>query len=190
MKKTNLILLLLLSTLLSGCAGVVVTGAATGAVAANDRRSIGTFVDDESIELQAREKWLSDSEMFNRTHINFTSINRVVLVTGEAPDESLRERVASMVKNLNNVRRVHNEVNIAAPSSLMTRSSDTWITSKVKIQIFRIETLDATRVKVVTENGVVYLMGLLTRDEGYKAADVASKVAGVQRVVKIFEYIE
>ena len=181
--------IILSSALLNGCTGILVTGAATGAVAAHDQRSIGTFVDDEGIELKAREKWLSDDEMFDKSHINFTSINRVVLVTGEAPTEALRDRIVSMVKNISNVRRVHNEVNISAPSSLMTRTSDTYITSKVKIQIFRIENMDATRVKVVTENGVVYLMGLVTRDEGYQAAEAASKVSGVQRVIKIFEYI-
>lgn len=192
MIKTGLFFsfIILLSGLLNGCAEIMITGAATGAVAAHDRRSIGTFVDDESIELQAQEKWFSDSEMFDKSHINFTSINRVVLITGEAPTEELRDRIVSMVKNIANVRRVHNEVQLSAPSSLITRSGDTYITSKVKIQIFRIDNLDATRVKVVTENGVVYLMGLLTRDEGYQAAEAASKVAGVQRVVKIFEYID
>ena len=178
------------STLLSGCAEIMLTGAATGAVAAHDRRSIGTFVDDEGIELKARELWLTDNEMFDKSHINFTSINRVVLITGEAPTEALRDSIVSMVKNISNVRRVHNEVNVSAPSSLMTRTSDTYITSKVKIQIFNIDNLDTTRVKVVTENGVVYLMGLLTRDEGYQAAEAASKVSGVQRVIKIFEYID
>ncbi|MDH5435128.1 MAG: BON domain-containing protein [Gammaproteobacteria bacterium] len=191
MLKKGLFLTLIISSfvLLNGCAGIMVTGAATGAIAANDQRSIGTFVDDEGIELKAREQWLSDDEMFDKSHINFTSINRVVLVTGEAPTEELRDRIISMVKNISNVRRVHNEVNIAAPSSLITRSGDTYITSKVKIQIFRLESIDATRVKVVTENGVVYLMGLVTRDEGYQSAEAASKVSGVQRVIKIFEYI-
>ncbi|MDH5190287.1 MAG: BON domain-containing protein [Gammaproteobacteria bacterium] len=182
--------IILLSGLLNGCAEILVTSAATGAVAAHDRRSVGTFVDDETIELKAREQWLSDSEMFDKSHINFTSINRVVLITGEAPTVELRDRIVSMVKNITSVRRVHNEVQLSAPSSLITRSGDTYITSKVKIQIFRIDNLDATRVKVVTENGVVYLMGLVTRDEGYQAADAASKVSGVQRVVKIFEYID
>lgn len=185
-----LILISLLIGMLQGCGQMMVAGAATGAAAVHDRRTVGTVIDDEGIELKALNALLSDKELYDNTHINVTAYNGVALVSGEAPTEDMRNRVVSIVKDIPKVRRVHNEVLISAPSSLVTRSSDSLVTTKVKIAIFRIEGFDPTRVKVVTENGTVFLMGLVTRGEGDKAADTTRQVGGVQRVIKIFEYID
>lgn len=190
MRLPLLILITLLTAMLHGCGEIIVAGAATGAAAAHDRRTVGTFIDDEGIELKALNALLQDKELYDSTHINVTSYNGVALVSGEAPTEDMRNRVVSIVKDIPKVRRVHNEITIAAPSSLMTRSSDSLVTSKVKIAIFRIEGFDPTRVKVVTENGTVFLMGLVKRSEGDTAADTARQVGGVQRVIKVFEYID
>jgi osmotically-inducible protein OsmY len=184
--------ILLLVTLLQGCAGAVVGGAAAGASVAHDRRSAGTVVDDEIIELKAREKLFSDKELFEQTHISVTSYNNILLLSGETPTDALRSRAFSLVSGIPKVRKVHNELVLAAPSSLLTRSSDTWITTKVKTNLFNIkniEDFDPTRVKVVTENGTVFLLGIVTRQEAEAVVNTSRTVKGVQRVVKLFEYL-
>ncbi|MEW6353961.1 MAG: BON domain-containing protein [Pseudomonadota bacterium] len=180
---------LALGGMLQGCVAVVAGGAATGAAVAHDRRSAGTVLDDQTIEVKAIAAILSDKELSNSAHINVTSYNYAVLLTGEAPSEELRKRAEELVRKIEKVKNVHNEITIAAPSSMVSRSSDTVLTGKVKANMVGLEGLDPTRVKVVTENGVVYLMGLVTRAEADIAANAASKTTGVQRVVKIFEYI-
>lgn len=171
----------------SGCVGIVAGGAATGAAVAHDRRTTGTFVEDQAIELKAIKAILEDEQLHGRTHINVTSYNTVVLVTGEAPDEALRNRVIEVVRAIPKVRHVYDEIAIAAPSSMISRSSDTLITAKVKTQLFTDSDIDGTRVKVVTERGIVYLMGLVSGAEAERAVEVARKVGGVQKVVKLFE---
>jgi len=183
----------LTAVLLQGCAGAVVGGAATGLTVANDRRTVGTFVDDEIIEVKAVKRLFSDKEIFDNTHINVTAYNNIVLLSGEAPTETLRNKAYNIVLPIPKVRKIHNEVMIAAPSSLLTRSSDTWITAKVKTNLFQIKNapkFDPTKVKVVSENGTVFLMGILKRSEAELVINATRTVGGVQRVVKLFEYID
>ena len=183
----------LITSLLGGCAAVVVTGAATGANAAHDRRTLGAYVDDEGIELKARLAITEDKELYSQVHVNFISINGVVLLVGQAPTEAMRMKIEELTQGVEKVRVVHNEMTIAAPNSYMTRSSDSLITVKVKGSLFGIkghEGFDPTRVKVVTENGIVYLMGILYRSEADAVATRASRVSGVQKVVKLFEYLD
>jgi osmotically-inducible protein OsmY len=153
-------------------------------------RTTGTVVEDQAIEMKALRRIYKESTVYERTHINVTSYNTVVLVTGEAPTEELRKQVIEIVRGVEKVRKVYDEVSIAAPSALTSRTSDTLLTGKVKAQLFGSKKLDATRVKVVTEKGVVYLMGLIPRAHGDAAAEVARRVSGVQRVVKLFEYTD
>ncbi len=178
------------AALLGGCVAAVGAGAVTGAAVAHDRRTAGTFVDDNLIELKAVGALQSDKELWNYSHLNVTSYNNIVLLTGESPSEALRQRAAQTVANLQKVRKVHNEVVVAAPSSLVSRSGDTVITGKVKTALINNKDVDATRIKVVTENGVVYLMGLVTQAEADSATEITRRVGGVQRVVRIFEYID
>lgn len=178
------------AALLGGCVAAVGAGAVTGAAVAHDRRTTGTFVDDNLIELKAVGALQTDKELWNYSHLNVTSYNNIVLLTGESPSEALRQRAAQTVANLQKVRKVHNEVVVAAPSSMVSRSGDTVTTGKVKTALINNDDVDATRIKVVTENGVVYLMGLVTQAEADTATEVARRVGGVQRVVRIFEYID
>jgi len=193
--KFNVFILMafILSTsILQGCATAVVGGAATGAAVVHDRRSAGTFVDDEIIEVKAVKELFSDQEIYDNTHINVTSYNNIVLLSGEAPTDALRNKAASIVSPIPKVRKIHNEIVIAAPSSLLTRSSDTWITAKVKTNLFKVENapgFDPTRIKVITENGSVFLMGLVNRNEADIVINATRTVSGVQRVVKLFEYL-
>ena len=188
-----LLAITLITTLLGGCAAVVVTGAATGANAAHDRRTLGAYIDDEGIELKARLAITEDEELYSQVHVNIISVNGVVLLVGQAPTEELRMEIEELTRAIEKVRVVHNELTIAAPNSYMTRSSDSVITAKVKLSLFGIkgqEGFDPTRVKVVTENGIVYLMGILFRSEADAVATEASRVSGVQKVVKLFEYLD
>ncbi|MGB5179789.1 MAG: BON domain-containing protein [Gammaproteobacteria bacterium] len=189
----TLLILILTANLLGGCAAAIVGGAAIGASAVHERRSVGTMIDDEGIEWKVKLAINSDKSLSSQSHINVISLNAVVLLVGQTPTEALRQQATSLAKDVENVRIVHNELTLAAPNSYMTRTSDSYITSKVKTSLFQVkghDDFDPTRVKVVTENGTVYLMGILYRSEADDAARQASRVGGVQKVVKLFEYLD
>ena len=188
MNTRNLFSLIGILLLLNGCAAVVVGGAATGANVAHDRRTTGTFIEDEAIELKSLKTLSEDKAFSSQVHLNVTSFNTIVLVSGEAPSEELRQRAIDIVRNIPKVTHVHDEISIAGPSSLMSRSEDTLITTKVKTKLIAEKNLDGTHVKVVTENGVVYLMGLLNREDADRATEIARQTGGVQKVVKLFQY--
>ena len=189
----KLIFISLIPLLLSGCATVVVgVGAAAGTTAtiAHDRRTTGTFIEDQAIELKAVKSFFFDKEINDSSHINVTSYNTVVLITGESPSEDIRNRIINIVRDIPKVTHVYDELTIAAPSSWTSRSSDSLITSKVKTKLLLLKNLDGTRVKVVTEKGVVYLMGILTRAESDDATRETQQTGGVQKVVKLFQYVD
>ena len=177
--------LLAAASLLQGCVGaaVVATGAAVSM--ATDRRTTGIYIEDENIEL----KFLGLKDRFNNAHINATSYNRHVLLTGEAPDEATRSRIEAIVRSLPSVKEVIDEIQVAGSSSLASRGSDALITSNVKARTVNNPKFSANHVKVVTEAGTVYLMGLVTPEEGDAAVEIARTTSGVVRVVKVFEYI-
>jgi len=182
--------LLVSALLLNGCAAVAITGAAAGASVAADTRTTGTVIEDQSIEFKAGRAFSADKELDEKAHINTTSYNTVVLLTGEAPTEQLRQRAVELVRNIERVTQVHNEITIAAPSSLMSRSSDTVITSKVKTRLLADKDVSGLNIKVVTEKGVVYLMGLSTRRQADRATELSRTSGGVQKVVKLFQYTD
>ncbi len=179
---------LIVVTALSGCAGVLVGGAATSAVVANDERTTGTFIEDQTIELKALDAIRSREHLKSQTHLSVTSYNQTVLVTGQAPSEALRKEAISLISQVEKVNRIFDEIEIGAPTNLATRSNDSLLTAKVKTKLFTLDGFDATKVKVVTENSVVYLMGILPAADADTAATAASFVGGVRKVVKLFEY--
>ena len=174
--------------LAAGCAPLVV-GAAVGgtALVATDRRSVGAQADDESIELKIAN--VRSTRYGDRVHVNITSYNGVVLLTGEVPDEATKQAIAELARTTDRVRRVQDEMVVAPPSPLSERTNDTFITSKVKARFVEANRFSATHVKVVTERGVVYLMGLVNRAEADEAGRIAASTSGVVRVVNVFEYI-
>lgn len=176
------------ASLLQGCAPLIVAGAATTVAVIHDRRSAGTIVDDEGIELKVADRFHSDEELSESAHIGAESYDYVVLLTGQAPSEELKARAGDLAKQIPKVREVHNEIAVAAPNSFMTRGSDGALTGKVK-GVMVANSFDPLLVKVVSENGTVFLMGLVTRDEAERATDITRQVSGVQRVVKLYEYI-
>jgi osmotically-inducible protein OsmY len=171
---------------LQGCAPLAVTAAAGGAMMATDRRSAGTYIEDEQIEWRAFDKLRTG---FDGAHINATSYNRRVLLTGEAPTEEMKKKAEDAVRSLLNVRDVVNELKVAGASSLAGRGNDGLITSNVKaLMVNNGGKFSPMHVKVLTEANVVYLMGLVSQAEGEAAAEVARRAQGVLRVVKVFEY--
>jgi osmotically-inducible protein OsmY len=172
---------------LDGCApAVIAVGAGYTAVVANDQRSTGAQLDDESIELKIATS--AGSKWGNEVHLNATSYNGIVLLTGEAPSTVVQDEITKIAKSTDRVRSVQNEMVIGPVTDLAARTNDTYITSKVKTRLLEDEKFKALYVKVVTERSVVYLMGIMTRQEGEAAAQVAATTAGVARVVKVFEY--
>ena len=184
------VILLCLIPYLFGCAAVAVGGGAAAASTAYDRRTTGTQIEDQTIEVKAAKSFLDDKEINEQAHLNVTSYNTVVLVSGEAPTDAMRQRAIDLVKAVDKVSHVYNEITIAAPSSLVSRSSDSYITSKVKTKMITDKELNGLQVKVVTEKGVVYLMGLVTHKEAEVATEIARQTGGVQKVVKLFQYTD
>ena len=186
----NLLLTCFLLMQLQGCAApVLVAGAAGGATIVNDKRSTRSMVDDQVIEAKTKDKIYSDVEIAKKIHINVTSYNGVVLLTGETLSRSLRTHVINVARHIDNVRRVHNEIRVANLTDFSSRTNDSWITSKVKTQMLATKGFKSSQIKVTTEAGTVYIMGLVTKSTGNKAAEIARNVSGVKRVVKLFEYI-
>ncbi len=152
-------------------------------------RTLGRMIEDQNIETKALVNIHDANEAFDGTHLKVVSYNGYVLIAGQVATQALKDQATQVVKEVRGVRRIYNELEIAAPSSGITRTSDTWITTKVKSWLLGSFDIEGTRVKVVTENGVVYLMGLATREEAERVAAEAADIAGVQKVVKLFELI-
>ncbi len=182
---------LLIAALLQGCAPVVVGGAATGVSVVHDRRSAGTAIDDQTIELKALSRVTNDADLNRHTHVSTTSYNRVVLLTGQADSAEYRDRYVELVRTIPLVRRVVNEVQIGPAASLSEQSNDAFITTRVKLELFKIKLpdFDPTRVKVVTERGVVYLMSIVRPQEADAVVEKVRYLRGVKQVVKVFEYL-
>lgn len=179
-----------MSILLQGCAAAIVAGAATGAVIVHDRRTVGAFIDDAAIELKAKKNIANHKQLDSGVHINVTSMNGVVLISGEASTIELRDLVLTQVRSVEGVRRTVNEIRIGKPSPFSERRRDSWLTSKVKTRLITDSNVDSTRIKVITENANVYLMGLVTRKESEAATERVRSVNGIKRIVKLFEYID
>lgn len=172
---------------LAGCVAAAVAGAGAAVMVATDRRSTGAQVDDESIELKIA-KALTD-KYGNDVHVNVTSYNGIVLLTGEVPSTVIQDEITRLAKSTDRVRLVENDTTIGAVADFNSRANDTGITGKVKARMIEAAKFAPNHVKVVTERGVVYLMGIVTRQEGDDAAQIAATTSGVARVVKVFEYM-
>ena len=179
---------LLASPFLNGCVPVIVAAGVGGAtLVATDRRSVGVQADDEAIELKIANEIAA--RYGETVHVNATSYNGIVLLTGEVPAEGAKADIGEIARTTPKVRAVQNELVIGAVTDLGSRSNDTLTTSKVKARFVEANKFQINHVKVVTERGVVYLLGLVRRDEGDAAAEIARTTSGAQRVVKVFEYV-
>lgn len=181
----------LIILLLPGCTTVLSTVGGDDPIRqeATDR-TMGVIIDDELVETIAGVNLRKASPGLAESNIHVTSFNGSVLLTGQVRAESLRGEAQEVVTGVKNVRRVYNELEVAGPTSLLTRSSDTWITGKVKSLLLANENVPGRDIKVVTENGIVYLMGLIRRADADAATEVARNAGGVRKVVRIFEYVD
>jgi osmotically-inducible protein OsmY len=174
---------------LSGCVTALVAGAAIATIdIIHDRRSAGEYLDDNTIELSARNYLLSSPEIRAAAHVKPTSWNGILLITGEVDDEQVKRDMVAYFKEIDGVRQLVDETTITGKTALMARTNDAWITTRVKTRLLTKTGLDANRVKVITTRGSVYLMGIVTEEEASRATELARTVKGVARVVKVFEY--
>ena len=173
--------------MLQGCVPVIVGGAAAGVMSAHDRRSTGTQADDETTEWKAGQHVPDQYKTFS--HINFTSYNRRVLITGEVPNEEAKAAIEAETRKLDGVREVYNELGIGPASSLGSRSTDSYIDSKVKARLVDSNQISANHIKVVTERAIVHLMGIVNAREAKVAVDVARTTSGVKKVVNVLEVV-
>lgn len=190
MRLSKLFLISTTIITLQGCVGAAIVGVVGGANVAGDNRSVGQQIDDQAIEFAAYDAINKIDILKEQTHIQITSVNGSVLIAGQVPSQQLKELAVGKISAVKNVKRIHNQLRISNVSSFSTRTNDTWLTSKVKTNLFQSDEVQATNIKVVTENGEVFLLGVIARSQADKAVDIARNVSGVNRVFKAFEYID
>ncbi len=172
---------------LQGCIPLAVTGIGATALMADDRRSTGVYVEDENIEWKARGRLI---ESYKDAHVNVTSFNLAVLLTGEVPSEQMKLDIGNSVRSISSVKNVLNEITVGGNTALTARANDTFITTNVKTRFINNGKFSINHVKVVTEAGTVFLLGIVIREEAEAATELARTTSGVSRVVKVFEYVE
>jgi osmotically-inducible protein OsmY len=176
---------------ISGCSSVI--NASREAPIDDDRgtRTFGSKIDDSLIETKVAVNVAKASpDLDNNSHIVVTSFNGVVLLAGQTPRAELKQLAEQTASQVQKVKKVNNELQVIAPSSMLARSNDAWLTSKIKTEMLTDSAIPGSRIKVVTENGIVYLLGLLTQAEANRATNLVQGVSGVQKIVKLFEYID
>ena len=190
MKTIYTLLLLSSIALCSACGSFLATMQAEPIEDDPGKRTYGARVEDESIETKGKVNIAASHPELQSSHYSVTSFNGYVLIVGQVPREERKQQASEVVRKIRGVRRIYNELEVAGNSSTMTRSSDTWLTTKVKSALLADSSIEGGRIKVVTENGVVYLMGLVSHSEAERVSEATSSTAGVQRVVQLFEYIK
>lgn len=188
MKFSRLIILLSTIAILQGCIAAAGVAVVSGASIATDKRTLGKQIDDQGIEFDIGQKFRQHQAIAEQTNLSVVSINGSVLVVGQAPTPHLRDEAMKLVNQVDAVSQVHNQVRISNTTSITTRTNDAWLTTKIKTNLFGSDNIDATNVKVVTENGEVFLMGLIAEKDADEAVEITRHISGVNRVFKLFEY--
>jgi len=191
-KPLALVALLVLTTgFLGGCLAVATGAVVTSIVVAQDRRSVGKVIDDNVVEFRVSDQIRKQVGKNDGVRTNVTSVNGIVLLTGEVPDQAHLDRVLAATRSVQNVRQIVNEMQIRAPLDGKTIANDSWIASQVKTHLFKaVGADDAVRVNVHVNDHVVYMMGILDHKTADGAAESARNIRGVRQVVKVFEYID
>ena len=175
--------------LLQGCAAAVVAGTASAVTAANDRRTIGSQIDDNNIEIKASIA-LSEVERIEKfANVDAVSVNGIVLLVGQVANEEMKNEAQRTIESVAGIRKIHNQIRIGSNIGITTQTHDSWLTSKVKAQLLTAKDISSNNIKVVTENAEVFLMGLVSDSESTQAVNIARNVSGVERVIKVFEYM-
>jgi osmotically-inducible protein OsmY len=188
----HILLALIIASLLSGCAAVVVGAGTTGATVAHDRRTTGTYIEDKAILLKALQTQSQDEVLQKNSNISIEVYNLQILLTGQAVDADIVARFRDKLITIDRVKHVYNEVTVGAEGTWSEAAADTLLTSRVKVELFNIgiQGFDPLRVKVTSSLGTVYLMGLLTPEEADAVVEKVRYISGVKRVVRLFEYID
>ncbi len=186
-KVTGVLVLLIGLMLLQGCAGVIVAGVAG---ATNDRRTIGQMVDDQAIELKALKAILSDRELSKATNVSVISYNGIILLVGQAKNRRYKALAARKILGIKHLRSVHNHIEVKEFTSFKEKKEDIWLAARVKSTMIGGEGLTGLNVKVIVRDKVLYLMGIITRDEADDVIDAVRGIEGLRRIVKVFEYYE
>ena len=190
MFMSRLVSLLVISLMLSGCGSILASFESNAIEDDPGERNLSLQIADESIETKAIVNIRAAHDRFDQANLVVVAHNGYVLIAGQVASEDLKAKATDVVRKIREVRRIYNELAVASPSSAMTRTSDSWITTKVKSWLLGSSSTPGLRVNVTTENGVVYLMGMVTEEEADRVAAVAADTSGVQRVVRLFELIE
>ncbi|PAJ72511.1 osmotically-inducible protein OsmY [Pseudoalteromonas sp. NBT06-2] len=185
----NTLFIIMSIFILQGCAVALVAGTAGVVTSANDRRTIGSQIDDNNIEIKAILEIKGNEQLNKHANISVISLNGIVLLLGQTPTEEMKSKAQQLIKNIPAIKKVHNQIRISSNVGMTTKTFDTWLTSKVKAMLLTDENISGTNIKVVTENSEVFLMGLVQQTEGNKAVDIARNISGVAKVIKVFEYL-
>lgn len=189
-KILSLVLIIVMSLQLTACGPLLVASAAGTFAVVADRRTTGTVIEDNAIELKAFKKLNSDTEISNNSNISISSYNERILITGQAKNNRVKEKVIDAIRSIPKVRTIYDEVTIGEESTFTSSSYDTWLTTKVKTSLTGDSRVNPLYIKVKTVNKVVYLMGFVDKQEANAATDIVRKVSGVNKVVKLFEYMD
>lgn len=188
--RLNYLLVLLVVTMtLAGCAKIIGVTTSEPIQINNNKRTLGTKINDQQLETVARVNLDKGGDELKEANINIDSFNGIVLLTGQVPNEQLRQQAGDIVGKINPVRQVHNELAVATNSNFQSSSKDSWITAKIKTKLIA-SSIQSRRVRIITEAKTVYLMGLVSRYEAERITDVAKNTRGVAQVVKVFEYVD
>ncbi len=187
---SRIILIVASLLLLQGCAGVLLAGAGTGIGSATDRRTVTTQAKDQTIDMRATHRIGETHPLWDDSRVVIITTNGKSLLIGQAPTEEYRAQAEAIVKDVPGVKEVYNEIRLGKPLDITARSQDTWITSKVKSVLLAEKNFDGTKVKVVTENGEVFLIGLVTQKEADTSVELARHVSGVKKVITVFELVQ
>lgn len=188
-KNTRIIAILLLGTMLQGCAVATVVAVTAGVTMVADRRSFSKQIDDQTIEFTAHNELAKQKALSNNTNLHVVSMNGTVLIVGQAPNSYLRELAITTVQGVSDIVSIHNQIRIGSITAVTTQSNDIWLTSKVKSALLAAEDVHAKDIKVITENSEVFLLGLVTKEEAEIVVEITRNISGVSQVFKAFEYI-
>ncbi len=187
-KTMKYITLTILTFIIYGCTSIVDSTTKEPIQPDPGQRSLGTYIDDKRLQVIVGVNIRKADIRLKQSNINVTSFNGIVLLTGQVPTQELRLLAAQTASSVNGVRQAYNELQITGNTSFLSRTNDTWLSTKVKTVLLGDENIKGLRVKVIVEDGVVYLMGLLTQQEADIAANLVSNTGGVKEVVRVFEY--
>lgn len=190
MKLSKLLITLASITVLQGCVAAAVVGIAGGAQIAADKRTVGQVIDDQTLELELYSILSKEKALAEHSNIQLTVVNGTLLIVGQTPNSYLKELAAKTFSNVKGITQVHNQLRVSNITSLLTRSNDVWLTSKVKTILFSDSEIEATNIKIVTENSEVFLMGLVSAQQATKSIEITRNISGVSRVFNAFEYVE